>query len=242
MHGQMLQWASTTGHAPDHQESEMLQSPTTAPEKRNCPVINPALVANPCLVLAAALMISSPVHADEHAPPPSPAVQEALELIRGGKHPSNTPYILLDKQAARLWVFDPNGGNLGSTPVLVGSAVGDESVPGIGSRPLNAIKPHERTTPAGRFRLEPGKNLKGDDIFWVDYDAAVSLHRMRQHHSSERRQERMSSPTPADNRISYGCINVPPAFYNAVIHPAFSSGNGWIYVLPETRPVNTIFR
>ena len=106
---------------------------------------------------------------------------------------------------------------------------------------MSAIQPHEKTTPAGRFRLEPGRNLSGEDIFWVDYDAAVSMHRMRPSKPAERRPERMASATAADNRISYGCINLPPAFYDAAIRPVFSSGRGWIYVLPETRSVQSLF-
>jgi hypothetical protein len=63
--------------------------------------------------------------------------------------------------------------------VLLGLARGDVSVPGIGERKISDINPHERTTPAGRFISEPGRNLSGEDIVWVDYDAAVSMHRVR---------------------------------------------------------------
>jgi len=90
--------------------------------------------------------------------------------------------------------------------------------------------------------MEPGRNLNNEDIFWIDYEAAVSLHRLRHSNSIERRPARLASVTPADNRISYGCINLPPSFYDNVIRPLFSVGNGWIYVLPETRPVSTLFR
>jgi hypothetical protein len=51
----------------------------------------------------------------------------------------------------------------------------------------------------------------------------------------------MASDTAADNRISYGCINLPREFYEATIRPVFSSGRGWIYVLPETRPIQSLF-
>lgn len=55
--------------------------------------------------------------------------------------------------------------------------------------------PHERTTPAGRFLAEAGRNADGDDIFWVDYDVAVSMHRVRAHVPAERRLQRLASPT-----------------------------------------------
>jgi hypothetical protein len=37
---------------------------------------------------------------------------------------------------------------------------------------------------------------------------------------AERRAERLASPTAADNRISYGCINLPPDFFDQVLWPA----------------------
>ncbi len=180
-------------------------------------------------------------HSPAWATRPSASAHEALRTIRALGDHREGPFIVLDKAAARLWVFDQHARQVASTPVLLGAAVGDDSVPGIGERPIAAIEPHERTTPAGRFRMEPGSNLNGEDIFWVDYDAAVSLHRMRSGNARERRPQRMASATPTDNRISYGCINIPPAFFDSVIKPRFSSGRGWIYVLPETRPVQSIF-
>ena len=38
--------------------------------------------------------------------------------------------------------------------------------------------PEERTTPAGRFVAERGQNLRGEDVVWIDYDAAVLMHRV----------------------------------------------------------------
>ena len=175
------------------------------------------------------------------AAPLTDPVRKAVEAIQAGSDNQAGAFIVLDKVAARLWVFDPQARLIDSSPVLIGAAVGDDSVQGIGERPMAAIQPHERTTPAGRFRMEPGRNLNGEDIFWVDYDAAVSLHRLRGGNPLERRPERMASPTPYDNRISYGCINLPPLFFDRVIHPQFSDGRGWIYVLPETRAVESLF-
>jgi len=169
-------------------------------------------------------------------------VTEAVQTIKSLRHNDGAPFLVLDKVAATIWVFDGNSKMLGSTPVLVGAAIGDDSVPGIGTRPMSQISPNERTTPAGRFRMEPGRNLNNEDIFWIDYEAAVSLHRLRHSSPVERRPARLASVTPADNRISYGCVNLPPRFYDDVIHPLFSVGNGWIYVLPETRPVSTLFK
>jgi hypothetical protein len=59
--------------------------------------------------------------------------------------------------------------------------------------------------------------------------------------AKERRGQRLSTPTPIDNRISYGCINVPAAFFKNVVHPAFKGTAGIVYVLPETRSAQHVF-
>jgi hypothetical protein len=79
-------------------------------------------------------------------------------------------------------------------------------------------------------------------VVWVDYGAAVSMHRVRLMHASERRLQRLASPTAADNRISSGCINLPVAFFESVLWPRLGSGrHGVVYVLPETRPLAVAF-
>jgi hypothetical protein len=152
------------------------------------------------------------------------------------------PFYVVDKRNARLHVFDANARLVATSPVLLGLARGDESVPGIGERKMSEIRPHERTTPAGRFIGERGRNHTGETIVWVDYDAAVSMHRVRANDKRERRLERLASATIADNRISYGCINVPAAFYDAHVWPVFAQRRtAMVYVLPETRALESVF-
>ncbi len=151
------------------------------------------------------------------------------------------PFIILDKRQAQVFVFQANGKLWGSAPALVGQALGDHSVPGIGERKLSAIRPDERTTPAGRFVANLDRNLLGHEILWVDYDAAISLHPVITSNAKERRAQRLASPSALDNRISYGCINVPPDFFKRVVSATFAGTNGIVYVLPETVPVKTFF-
>ena len=151
------------------------------------------------------------------------------------------PFLIVDKRHATVSAFDATGRLVGSAPALLGLARGDDSVPGIGERKIADIRPHERTTPAGRFAAELGSNAGGEDILWVDYDAAVSMHRVRPVKASEKRLERLASASPADNRISYGCINVPAAFYDGVVKALFLPKNGIVYVLPDTKPLAEVF-
>jgi hypothetical protein len=148
-------------------------------------------------------------------------------------------FLVVDKRQAELYVFASDGTPRGHTPVLLGSARGDYTVPGIGDRPIAQVLPHERTTPAGRFMGELGRNARNEDVVWVDYDAAVSIHRVLTTNPKERRMERLLSPTPDDNRISYGCINVLPDFFEQHIRPHFVGRRSAIYILPEETSPST---
>ena len=153
----------------------------------------------------------------------------------------DTDFMIVDKRHAKVYVFDAAAKLRGASPVLLGAAKGDESVPGIGSRPLSQVRPEERTTPAGRFVAERGRNLKGEDIVWVDYDAAVSMHRVRASNPTERRLERLATSTISDNRISYGCINVPVSFYETHVKPTVAKHRVVVYVLPEVKSMQQVF-
>lgn len=149
-------------------------------------------------------------------------------------------FVVIDKKAAQLYVFDPKGKLRSRTPVLLGKAVGDHSAPGVGNKPLSQLREDEKTTPAGRFVAIPGKNTHGDDIIWIDYKAAVSMHRLRKV-GNERRAERMATADISDNRISNGCVNVPPKFYDSVLKPTVMKNGAFVYVLPETRSPQQLF-
>ena len=151
------------------------------------------------------------------------------------------PFVIVDKIDAKVFVFDAGGRIQGAAPALLGVARGDHTVPGIGDREYADMPPETRTTPAGRFVAALGMSTRGEDVVWVDYDGAVSLHRVVTTQPKERRLERLATPTPRDNRISYGCINVPARFYENVVSPAFTGTDGIVYVLPETRPAREVF-
>lgn len=150
-------------------------------------------------------------------------------------------FVIIDKKDARVYVFSPDGKLKDSAPALLGAAHGDDSFPGIGDKPLSAVKPEEKTTPAGRFVAEPGKNSNNEDIIWVDYDAAVSMHRIRPMVARERRLERLATLTTDDNRISFGCVNLPVTFYENVLSPTVHQQGAIVYVLPETKSPRQLF-
>ncbi|PTS77570.1 L,D-transpeptidase, partial [Sphingomonas sp. HMWF008] len=150
------------------------------------------------------------------------------------------PFVIVDKVTATVFVFGADGTIRGAAPALLGLAHSDDQVAGIGTRQLKTIRPAERTTPAGRFEASLGSDLT-QDLLWVDYAGALSLHRVVVGNPADRRHARLASPTPRDNRISYGCINVPAPFYDGVVAPAFKGTVGIVYILPETRPIEAVF-
>ena len=161
-------------------------------------------------------------------------------VVASGDH-KGLPFVIIDKVDARTYVFSASGHIVGAAPTLLGSAVGDYSVPGIGQRELSDMGPLDRTTPAGRFVAAIGGNTRHEDVLWVDYDSGLSLHRVLTTHPEERRLERLATPTPKDNRISYGCINVPKKFYETVVAPTFAGTEGIVYILPEQGSVRAVF-
>ena len=144
-------------------------------------------------------------------------------------------FAILDKRAAKLYVFNADAHLVGASRVLLGAAPGDDSVAGIGQRPMDQVRPEEKTTPAGRFISHPGRNASGEEVIWVDYGAAVSMHRVRIVDPKERRLERLASDAAEDRRISYGCINIPVAFFDAVMKPMLGATPAVVYVLPERK-------
>ena len=183
----------------------------------------------------------APRFADFGAESPSPDARHVADWVADSGDNAGGEFVILDKTYARVYVFDAQARLRGATPVLLGAAPGDDSVPGIGTRPINDIRVEERTTPAGRFMAQRGRNALQEDVVWIDYRAAVSMHRVRATDPKERRLERLASATADDNRISWGCINVPVAFYEGVVQPVFAQRKALVYVLPEVKSVQQVF-
>lgn len=190
---------------------------------------------------AVAFPDARPRHADFRQEASSPDARSLAHWVVDSADNRNLPFLVIDKGEARVFAFDAQGRLRGATAALLGTAVGDDSVPGIGQRKLSSIRPHERTTPAGRFVAYLDRDIHGEEVLWVDYDTSLSLHRIITTQPKQRRAQRLASPTPTDNRITFGCINVSVEFYETVVSPLFKSTQGIVYILPETRPANVVF-
>jgi len=172
----------------------------------------------------------------------SAAAMRVADWIAASGDNGSLPYIIIDKKGASLLLFDAKRRSRGTAPVLIGIAVGDDATPGVGSKTLSKIGPAEKTTPAGRFLAKYGWAAGRQKVLWVDYADSVALHPIpKDAGKSERRGERMLSPTADDNRITFGCINVPTAFYSNKVRPLFGKKGGYVYVLPDTKPMEAVF-
>lgn len=166
----------------------------------------------------------------------SSTVIELAGWVVAAKDAQGYPFAVIDKAAAQILVFGSDGRLRGAAPALLGSAVGDHSAPGVAGLALREIPGKDRTTPAGRFVGGFGPSVDAGRVLWVDYESAVSIHPTATGVPAERRAERLASPSPDDNRITHGCINVAPDFYEQIVRPTFERG-GVFYILPEAGPV-----
>jgi hypothetical protein len=199
--------------------------------------------------------VSLSVPASQSLGPPRPAranfrgesapidVRRMADWVVASANNGSLSFVIIDKKDAAVFVFDRQGQILDAAPALLGMAVGDDSAPGIGDKPLSAIPLKDRTTPAGRFVAHLGRGSHNSTILWVDYKDNIALHRVVTGKPADHRLQRLATPTPLDNRISFGCINVPVDFFERTVLPAFKSanGNGIVYILPEIKATHDFF-
>jgi hypothetical protein len=193
--------------------------------------------------IATAKRAATPPAAADQLPPGqdvSSTVTDLAGWIVATKDNQGYPFAIIDKAAAQVLVFGGDGRLRGAAPGLIGSAVGDHSAPGIAGLALREIPGRDRTTPAGRFVGGFGPSIDAGRVLWVDYDSAVSIHPTATGVPAERRPERLASPTPDDNRVTHGCINVSPEFYEQVVSPTFKRG-GVFYILPDKASIEETF-
>ncbi|BBD98315.1 hypothetical protein SAMIE_1018160 [Sphingobium amiense] len=171
---------------------------------------------------------------------PTPPAQRVMGWVGSARDNGRLPYAIIDKQSARIWLFNAKGERIADAPVLIGIMAGDDATPGIGAKSLAEIGPAEKTTPAGRFLAKFGVAAGKTRVLWVDYATSVALHTIPPGNPKEKRVARMLSPDIADNRITFGCINVPKRFY-AQVSPLFAKKGGYVYILPDIKQPEDVF-
>jgi hypothetical protein len=180
---------------------------------------------------------------DFGAQQPSADARYVAHWVLEGDDHRGRPFVIIDKKDARVYVFESRGRFIGASPVLLGQTLGDSSAPGVGEHTQSGIVPvAERTTPSGRFVSEPGTNLEGEHVVWIDYGSAFALHRLRPGAARQDREARLASVMPGDHRVSLGCVVVPVTFYTDVVQPLLGRTRAVIYVLPEESSARETFK
>lgn len=169
----------------------------------------------------------------------SEEVHKTLSWIKKNKDNHKLPYAIIDKKNAHIFVFDPKGKIVDHGPVLIGIAKSDKIDPKTLNARLSSIGKNDRVTPSGRYVSVFGPDHRGKDVLWVDTKYAVGLHPVA-NVPGQRRKTRLNSATAADNRITWGCINVSKPLFKNVLTPLFKPKAGIVYILPESAPVEQL--
>ena len=162
----------------------------------------------------------------------SPEVLDTVQWVAASKDNAGLPFVVVDKVNARVYAFTPHAQLKATSPVLLGAGAGDKVLVSPDS-PMSAIPPQKRITPAGRYPSKLVKDNHGKVVLLVDGPNLITMHVVVKGTPVQRRAERLSSVASDDNRVSYGCINVPPAFFATVLDPDFRPKQGIVYILPE---------
>lgn len=168
-------------------------------------------------------------------------VESLTEWITHAEDNQQLPFIIVDKKATMIYVFNSNGTLISSSPALMGVTIGDDTIAGVGKKKNSEILLHERVTPAGRFKADLGYDIYKTDLLWLDYEAGFSMHVVVTANASEKRMQRLLSNESSQRRITYGCINVFRQFYDSVIQKNFKNTSVIVYVLPEVHSIQKVF-
>ena len=182
---------------------------------------------------------SKPIAGERRPPqPPRPTVRpHSHGHILSRRDAGGLPFAIVDKGAATLQVYRANGQLVGSTPVLLGQTPGDRSAPGVGERTERGqLRSDDRTTPAGRFTSEPGRNRAGEAVVWIDYASAFAIHRLRpgpRANAAHSASPRRTRPNAASRTAAWSCrcCSTRPSS-----SPCSASGRGVVYVMAEDEP------
>ncbi len=170
----------------------------------------------------------------------SSEVQNVARWVNQSHDNAGLPFLLVDKTNAQVYAFNSLGQLQATAPALLGMSKGDRLL-APNSASMSQMPPSVRITPAGRYMSQLAIDSHKKELLVIDYAASISMHPVVKGTPLEHRAERLASATSEDNRISFGCINVPPAFYTSFIHADFANTKGVVYILPEKSTAGELF-
>jgi hypothetical protein len=130
----------------------------------------------------------------------------------------NKPIVIADKRAGIITIVDPNTGKKEIGYALFGKHKYDTLDLSLLDDPTKAMP---SITPAGIFKMKKmfSWHLNQNIIaFIIGTDKILAIHPVWTGNKNQQRVQRLQSPTPNDNRITNGCINVDPVFFETVLN------------------------
>jgi hypothetical protein len=165
----------------------------------------------------------------------SPTAQNVYEAMAPVAMKSGKWFMVADKPNGMLHIFKEDGSHALSDPTLYGKDTGDVM------DAVSSLKGGAKITPAGKFTLKarPSTYAGGQELILVeskDYTGYIAIHAADTSDASENRLGRLDTPTAADNRVSYGCINTKhDTFINEIAPNIANLDGGMVFVVPDAQ-------
>jgi len=208
-------------------------------------IFNPAQLIdtfsyNPVKVYTDTIEIKAVVPTDARANMSAEAVKVYESMAPAAKE-SGKGFMIADKPAGRLHVFDADGNLIAQDTALYGRDYGD------------VLQGEKRVTPAGRYTLKvASSHYAGGKAFELvesehrvgNTDYVIAVHAAYLGDKTEKRDERLATAAISDKRISYGCINTKhETFLNKLMPNAAKLDGGMVFVIPdEVALSDTLFK
>lgn len=147
------------------------------------------------------------------------------------------PYVLIDKPNATGYIIGADHRVQATFPVLLGRERGDQ--PNTVNVKIDSPSARGATTPAGMFRLSRERLTEkdfeeyNDNIFRLEGPGTGgnSIHETWRGELTSR-EHALATPTPEDNRVSWGCVNISKGVFETHVKQLPSGTVVWI--TPET--------
>ena len=128
-----------------------------------------------------------------------------------------TPSITIDKKAGTISVYYPETNKTITQPALLGKIKSNTLDMSKYDRPSKT----DYITPAGTFKITKMFSWRLNEpmaVFIKGKSSVSAIHPVWMKNPNQRRVQRLLSPTPDDNRITGGCVNVDSKFFYSVIN------------------------
>lgn len=130
---------------------------------------------------------------------------------------SAIPTVTADKKAGTITVYYPDTQERVIQPALFGEVISNE----LNKKNYELPGKFDGITPAGTFPLTKiySWQLKEDMLVYIRGKSSVgAIHPLWMKNPRQQRVERLRSPSPDDNRVTGGCINVDRDFFYNVLN------------------------